>query len=171
MRTNSHINFQIRSIWDTSVCMGKALTSLNWPQESILIASVKNEMLFSAAYDLERRWNHMYYRSFPLFIYCLYVKIDLEDWRKADSALANFCSGYEMFGRSQVHDLGLEDTETFTSLRSNTKYLYSCLGNSVLWDKFLPSAWLLWLPIRVSFVVPWIPFNSFTLRKFQVYLK
>lgn len=61
----------------------------------------------------------MYCRSFSLFLYCLYVKIDLEGWRKGVSALANFCLGFEIFGRSQVHDLGLEDTETFSLLQSN----------------------------------------------------
>lgn len=65
----------------------------------------------------------MYYWSFPLFMYCLYVKIGLEGWRKGVSALANFRLGFEIFGKFEVRDLGLEDAETFTLLQSNTKFL------------------------------------------------
>lgn len=65
----------------------------------------------------------MYYWPFPLFIYCLYVQIGLEGWRNSVSALASFCLESEIFGRSKVHDLGLEDTETFTLLQTNTRFL------------------------------------------------
>lgn len=50
-------------------------------------------------------------------------------------------------------------------------FLYSCLGKSMLSDKLLPSAWLLWLPTGLSCVVPWIPFNSFIIRKLKICLK
>lgn len=48
-------------------------------------------------------------------LHCLYIafmlKIDLEGWRKGVSALANFYLGFEVFGQSQVHDLGLDNTK------------------------------------------------------------